>query len=360
MTPQHTAWVILMTTVACASPRDAAQPQGDGILARLRLRGVQVQRKHVEPQATLIGRLHPYERAELAARASGVLEDLRVELGDRVRAGQVLAVLRVPGLAAQAAAAVAATSAAKQEVSLRDDASMRAHAIMQRNPAAIADQELRTVTGSLASARARASAAAADARHLSDLVADTRLIAPFDGSIVARHKDRGAAVRVGDAILDVARLDPLRLRLEVPELIAGLLRVGAPVRVHLPGLEGRTEDATISRFARALDPRTQMLPVEIDLKNPEGTRFAGMRAEVFLVREKKNDALVVPAEVVLMEAGESVVYVDESGLARRRKVRRGADNGVLTEILEGLAEKEVVLIGGRGLLRDGVAVEVAR
>lgn len=360
MTPRPTAWVMLFAMLACSRPHDTAQPQGEGAMARLRVRGVQVQRRHIEPQTTLIGRLLPYERAELAARASGVIEDLRVELGDRVRAGQVLAVLRVPGLVAQSDAAVAATAAAKQEVALRDDTATRALAVKQRNPAAIADQELRTVDGSLASARARAGAAAADARHLSDLVADTKLIAPFDGSIVARHKDRGTAVRAGDAIVDVARLDPLRLRLEVPELFAGLFHVGAPVRVHLPSLGGRTSAATISRFARALDPRTQMFPVEVDLKNPDGALFAGMRAEVFLVRDEKDTALVVPAEVLLIEAGEPVVYVEESGIARRRKVRRGYDNGLLTEIIEGLAEQEIVLLGGRGLLRDGVAVEVAR
>jgi RND family efflux transporter MFP subunit len=359
-TPPH-FWLGLLALLHCSRPQTTehlAQPSST--LAPLRLRGVPVERRRLEPQMTLVGRLAPYERAEMSARAAGIVIELRVELGDRVRAGQVLAVLQVPGLRAQVEAAAAETDAARQEVAVRDDTTARAQAVKQRNPAAIADQELRTAEGSLASARARASAKAADARRLSDLFADTRLVAPFDGAVVARYKDRGASVRAGDVLLEVARLDPLRLRLEVPEALAGLIQVGAPVRVVLPALGGRRVEAAISRFARALDPRTRMLPTEIDLKNADGALVAGVHAEVRLLRGPQEAALVVPAEAVLTEAGEPVVYVADGGVARRRQVRRGYDSGLLTEIDEGLQAGEVVLLGGRGLLRDGVSVEVAR
>ena len=353
-------WLGLVALLHCSRPQPTehlAQPSGT--LAPLRLRGVPVDRRRLEPQTTLVGRLAPYERAELSARAAGIVTELHVELGDRVRAGQVLAVLQVPGLRAQVEAAAAETDAARQEVAVRDDTTVRAQAVKQRNPAAIADQELRTAEGSLASARARASAAAADARRFSDLLADTRLIAPFDGAVVARYKDRGASVQAGNVLLEVARLDPLRLRFEVPEALAGLIQVGAPVRVVLPALGGRRVEAAISRFARALDLRTRMLPAEIDLKNADGVLIAGVQAEVRLMRGPQ-EALVVPAEAVLTEAGEPVVYVADGGVARRRQVRRGYDSGLFTEIAEGLQTGEVVLLGGRGLLRDGVSVEVAR
>jgi HlyD family secretion protein len=85
-----------------------------------------------------------------------------------------------------------------------------------------------------------------------------------------------------------------------------------------------------------------------------------VRAEVHLNHQIRDGVLVIPSEALLHEGNEMVVYVSDSGVARRRVVRPGYDNGMQCEIKEGLTEKDVVLVGGRGLLRDGVPVEVAK
>jgi multidrug efflux pump subunit AcrA (membrane-fusion protein) len=103
-----------------------------------------------------------------------------------------------------------------------------------------------------------------------------------------------------------------------------------------------------------------LLPAEIDLATADGALVAGVRAELRLVEQARDGALVVPSEALLSEGTDTVVYVTGSDIAHRRVVRVGTDNGVVAEVLDGVSESDVVLVGGRGLLREGTRVEVAR
>lgn len=348
--------------IGCSPKHESSEECGAAPVtaAAMRVRGVQAQRARMEAGAAFVGRLEPYERASLAVRLAGTITEMRVDVGDRVRVGQVLAVVSVPGLSAQAEAALAASDAAGHETEMRGDVAGRTANIAERNSAAISEQEVLAARNGVVTAKARAASASAEARRLRDLVNDTRIVAPFDGVVVSRRKDRGTSVSAGDVVLEVARVDKLRIRLELPEAQAGFVRHGAPVVAMLPTLGGSRIDATVSRFAPALDAKTRMLPVEVDVPNADGTLVAGVRTEVRLKDQTREHVLVVPSEALLQEGSDSVIYVAGSDVARRRPVRPGYDNGVQVEILEGIAEGDIVLIGGRGLLRDGVPVEVAR
>jgi RND family efflux transporter MFP subunit len=353
---------VLLVMLATACNRDSS---GAGNIAAItpaavRVRTVAATTTKLEGGPVLIGRLEPYERATLAVRLAGVLTDVRVDVGDRVKSGQVLASLQVPGLAAQVDAAAANSDAARHEAELRGDSAKRTAAIADSNKAAISEQEVLAAKAQLATADARAAAATADARRLKALADDTRLVAPFEGVIVARKRDRGASVSAGDGVLEVARVDRLRLRIEIPEAQAAAIAVGATVSITLPTLGQRTLSAAVSRFAPALDARTRMLPVEIDVANTDGGLLAGVRAEARLGGKAREGVLTVPSEAVLVEDGASVVYVAAGDVAHRRVVHVGYDNGVVAEILDGVKPGELVALGGRGLLRDGTAVEVAK
>jgi len=355
------ATLCTLAIFAACSPRPAVEGvRGVSTeAAAVRVRGVAVQRATEEAGAALVGRLEPYERAMLAARIAGVVTEVRVDLGDRVRQGQLLATVSVPGLGAQVEGASAGDEAARREVDLRRDAAGRVAAVAAQNRAAVSEQELVGARGALAAAQARVMMAA-ETRRLRALLSETRLYAPFDGVVVSRRKDRGASAAAGEVVMEVARVERLRLRVSVPEAQAAFIRVGAPLRVTLPTLGGRRFDATVSRFAPALDGTTRMLPVEADVPNPEGALLAGVRVEVRLAGHTNEAAVSVPSEAVLSEGSASVAYVADGASARRRVLRVAYDNGVFAEVTEGLAASDVVLLGGRGLLRDGVAVEVAR
>jgi RND family efflux transporter MFP subunit len=167
-------------------------------------------------------------------------------------------------------------------------------------------------------------------------------------------------VGAGDVVLEVARVDRLRVRLEVPEAQVELVRAGSAVVVTLPTLGGRRLEAAVSRFAPALDVRTRMLPVEVDLPNDDGALVAGVRAEVRPLGASRQEVLLLPSEALLQEGSEVVVYVARGEVARRTGVQVGYDNGVQAEVRGGVAEGDLVLLGVRGLLRDGERVEVAR
>lgn len=355
-------FVVSALASACSQERGTggANATAPVAAAALRVRGVEAKRARVEAGTTLVGRLEAHERATLAVRLAGVLREVRVDVGDRVRAGQHLAVLAVPGLGAQVEAAIASSAAARHDAELRRDAARRVSAIAERNPVAVPEQEVFAARLAVASSQARAAAAGAEARRLSDLANDTRIVAPFDGVVVSRRKDPGASANAGDVVFEVARVDRLRLRVEVPEAQAGSVRPGAPVTAVFPTLGGRGVHVTVSRVAPALDARTRMLPIEIDVSNADGALVVGVRADVRLTDQARDEVLVVPSEALLHEGNETVVYTSASDVARRRVVRPGYDNGVQAEIQEGIAQGDVVLLGGRGLLRDGVRVEVAR
>lgn len=348
--------------LACSQRRGAIESKeaGEVAPAALRVRGVVAARARIEAAAALVGRLEPYERATLAVRLAGTITEIRVDVGDRVRGGQVLALLIVPGLSAQTEAAVAASEAARHEAEMRGDVAIRAETIAEKNRAAISEQEVLAAKNAVATSQARGASASAEARRLRDLLNDTRIVAPFDGVVVARRKDRGTSVSAGDVVLEVARVDKLRIRLDIPEAEAGFVRQGTPVIVTLPTLGDRRIDATITRFAPALDAKSRMLPVEIDVPNEDGALVAGVRTEVRLKDRARDGVLAVPSEALLHEGADTVLYVTGSDVARRRIVKAGYDNGVQVEIREGIVEGDTVLIGGRGLLRDGVRVEVAK
>jgi RND family efflux transporter MFP subunit len=191
-------------------------------------------------------------------------------------------------------------------------------------------------------------------------VNDTRIVAPFGGVVVARRKDRGTSVNPDDVVLEIARIDKLRIRLEVPETQVDLVHQGTPVVAILPTLGGRRIDATISRFAPALDAKTRMLPVEVDVPNENGTLLGGVRVEIRFNEQAREDVLVVPSEALLQEGSDVVIYVANADIAKRQVVQTGYDNGVYVEILKGISEGDLVLLGGRGLLRDGIRVEVTK
>ncbi len=354
-------FTICLLVLGCSQDSQTTTHNTESVVAAaLRVRGVKAKKTTLATGAALIGRLEPYERASLAVRLAGIISQMRVDVGDRVRAGQILATVAVPGLSARAQAAVASTDAAKYEAQMRGDVAERTAKIAGSNSAAISPQEVLAASNAVASAQAQATSASAEAKRLRELVNDTRIVAPFDGVIEIRHKDRGTSVNASDVVLVVARMNLLRIRLQIPEAQVSFVRLGDPVTAILPTLGGRRINAKISRFAPALDPNTNMLSVEIDVPNADGALMAGVRVEVHLNDQNKEGVLVVPSEALLQEGSETVVYVADGDVAKRRQVRAGYDNGVQVVIQEGITEEDVVLLGGRGLLREGVRVEVAR
>src|SRR4051812_4491814 len=222
-------------------------------------------------------------------------------------------------------------------------------------------------SGSIASADmdhlesgARQSAAAADLARKK--LADTRLEAPISGVIARRAIEVGATAAPGQPVFTIVDLDPVRVRIGVPEGDVGHVTIGAPATVRIPALAASFA-GRVSLIGVAADPTTRSYTVEITVPNATHQLRAGMVAEAAITTGQQVSALLVPATAVLHDGGVSgatLVYtLDESGLrVHTRRVTTGAARGDSLEILTGLHAGDRIVVAGQQRLRDGALVQL--
>jgi len=206
---------------------------------------------------------------------------------------------------------------------------------------------------------ARQSAAAADLAK--KRLSDTRLDAPISGIIARRTIEVGATVAAGQAVYTIVALDPVRVRVGVPEADIGHVTEGAAATVRIPALDtGFT--GRVSLIGVAADPTTRSYTVEISVPNPARKLRAGMVAEATIQTREKTAAILVPAPAVLHDAGvngTTIVYALDQDAKRvhARRVTTGAAHGDSLEITSGIAAGDQIVVAGQQRLRDGARVQ---
>ncbi|MGB8323459.1 MAG: efflux RND transporter periplasmic adaptor subunit [Candidatus Acidiferrum sp.] len=340
---------------------------------------------------TLAGAFKPFQDVDIHAKVAGYIKKMYVDVGTRVQEGQTMAMLEVPELAAQLAGADAAVRRSKEEIRRAEgdvqrakSAHAAAHAMNARLQAAsdqqaglVAQQEVDDARAKdleaeaqVSSAQAALSAAeqaldvavAEQARYraLSDY---TRISAPFSGVVTVRYADVGSLIAAGtsndttaEPVVRLAQISVLRLVLPVPESIAGQIRLGDAVKVHVQALN-QDSVGKVSRFADALDQQTRTMHTEIDFPNPDGRLLPGMYVEARIgVAEKKN-MLTVPLEAVEMNGSEgTALVVNSQNVIEERKVQLGLQGSTRVEVVSGLSEGERVVVGSRNEYRAGMKV----
>jgi RND family efflux transporter MFP subunit len=207
---------------------------------------------------------------------------------------------------------------------------------------------------------ARQSAAAADLAK--KRLADTRLTAPITGIIARRAIEAGATVAPGQPVYTIVVLDPVRVRVGVPESDIGQITEGAAATVRIPALD-TSFAGRVSLIGVAADPATRSYAVEISVANPARRLRAGMVAEATITTKAMTSAMMVPAAAVLHDGkvnGTTLVYVLDRDAARAhlRRVTTGAARGDSLEITSGLAVNDRVVVAGQQRLREGSVVKV--
>jgi HlyD family secretion protein len=191
----------------------------------------------------------------------------------------------------------------------------------------------------------------------------TRITAPFDGVVTARHFHPGAFIRSaadGEPIplLTVKRVDRMRVVVQVPDLDIALLDDGDPATVEIDALKGRSFTGTISRRARAETPTTRTMRVEIDLENPAGVLCEGMYGRATIVLRPPSKGLSVPSSCVLGHTanGQAKVYVVRETRVVPTAITIGEEDGSTTEVLAGLSADDAVILNPRSIPDEGVPV----
>lgn len=351
-----------------------------------------VTRGNLSSTLTVAGEFQPYQEVELHAKVSGYIRRINVDIGDRVKNGQVIATLEVPELNAQVAASQAQIrhsqseiARAQNEVSLAEANYAALHAMYtrlseasKRRPGLIAEQELddsrakdqdaeakiNVAKSALEATREQLGISKADNQRVQSLEDYSIVVAPFTGVVTMRYADVGSLIQAGTAsntqsmpVVKLAQSDLLRLRMPVPEEDVPFIKVGGDVQIKLQAT-GKIISGKIVRFTRELTISTRTMLAEVDVPNPDLTLSAGMTAETTIVLQARKDVLTVPAGAVLKD-GDSQAYiliVDSDNKVKKVPVKLGIQGPERVEITQGLSEHQSVIVSGQENYQPGQVV----
>ena len=331
---------------------------------------------------TLPGSLQAMRQALVNARATGYVTRCRVDIGDQVHAGDILAELDTPELDQQLQQARAARkqkdAAFEQAMANRDYArltaarqdSLVAQGLSTTQDDEQANAQLRIGEANVHAAQADVDAADANVRELGQLVSFGRVIAPFDARITQRNVEVGSLVNTGAGIsgasgatpmFRIEASNPIRVFIQVPQAFALSVSDGASASVSIRQLPGRVFEGHVARTAGTLDPASRTLNTEVDVSNPAAELMAGMFAQVTIDVAVSHRVVRVPSSAVIMDArGVHVATVDATGYVHLAAVQSGRDDGRELELVDGLVGGENVIVSPSGDLVEGGRVEVLR
>jgi RND family efflux transporter MFP subunit len=337
--------------------------------------------------------LEAFEEADLFAKISGYLSDVRVDIGDHVKAGQVLAVIDVPEMEQELAEAKAQLeskqssleSARRQldrynaNISLqnallrrREELGAAGHFISDRTldevraNAEIAKADLAVGEANAALAAHEVDVAAASVEKIKTLLAYRQIVAPFDGVVARRLVNRGDLVQAATAtrttpsagsLFTVQRIDTIRVFCDVPENDVPHVHIDDPAVVKPTGFDGEPFIGKVTRFSLRLDPETRNMRTEIDLSNPEERLYPGTYAQVSLEMNRHPDALTVPTAAVGSDGGGNFVYTITDNRITRLAVKTGLTDNGRVEVTAGLSEETPVVATIKGVPPPRTAVQ---
>ena len=318
-----------------------------------------VTREDLFKKVSIPAEFRPYEEVELHAKVSGYVQNLNVDFGDKVKAGELLATLEVPELQDELNNAMAVEQKAEADFTNAHLIYTRLLAVNQAHPNLVAQQDLDTAAANDQSAAAAIATAKDDVEKYQTLEAYTKITAPFEGIITHRYADPGALIQTGTQSLPLVRVsDNYRLRLDFPVTVDYVkdIQLGDTVDVSVGSL-GETFTGKISRFTHDVDEDTRTMITEIEVPNPNLEIVPGMYATVSLKVEDHPNALAVPIEAIVNGATPAVYVVNSDNQIEERPVKLGLETPDKYEVLSGLREGEDVVVGDHSGLQAGEKVQ---
>ena len=319
----------------------------------------------------LTASLQPLEETVLYSRASGYVAQWHVDIGERVKAGQLLAEIETPELDQQldqARAELLRRQAALGQARTQEEYAKTSLTRYERlRPAGVATQQeidQKTAEAHVAEANTAAAAAnievgRADLRRLTQLKSFGKVTAPFAGIVTQRSVERGALVTTSTALYRVQNNDVLRAFLQVPQDLAAAVKPGSEAQISVREYPGKTFSGTLTRTAGALEPSTRTMTTEIRIDNQDHALMSGMYAQASLSIEQAHKVFELPATVLWNDAqGLRVAIVDAQDKLHFRSIVLERDAGSTLQIASGLRGDERVIKLASAALREGDQVRV--
>jgi RND family efflux transporter MFP subunit len=296
----------------------------------------------------LPGNVQAFEQTTVFPRANGYVKSWKVDIGDNVQAGQLLAEIATPEVDQQLAQARAQEEIAKLTADRWRDLVQKSVVSKQEY-----DQNEKAYE-----------AAKANLQQLEKIQGFQQVVAPFAGKITSRNIDVGTLVTAGTGnagtpLFSLVQSDPLRIYVFVPQTNAASMREGLKAKILVQELPGQDFEGIVTRTAGALDPTSRTMQVEVQVPNHDGKLYAGMYAQVKFVLPDDNAPIVVPADAFVFRAqGPQVVTVTNENRIHWQKIHVGRDFGTQLEVLDGLAENTRVVLNPSDDLVENIQVQV--
>ena len=354
---------------------------------------VRASREDLAKTLTLTAEFVPYQEVDVMAKIAGYVQKINVDVGDFVKQGQVLATIESPEMRDDLARAGASIQRNRSDLQRAADEVKRAESnyamthltysrlanVMKSQPGLVAQQEVDDAQGkdqiaasqvasaksSYATAEEQIKISEADQTKSRTMLDYTKVMAPFDGVVTKRYADNGSMIQAGTSsrsqampLVRISENHLLRLVLPVPESEAGLVKPGRNVDIKVPSLKS-TLSARVSRISDKVDTTTRTMHVEVDVPNSNGKLIPGMYAEVTLKLAESRAALAVPTQSVKTAADgkREVVVIGPDGAVENRIIKTGLESATAMEVLEGLTEGELVVVGSHSQLVSGAKVK---
>ncbi len=412
------AFLLAATGTACKKAVGGETAKGSAA-APAPVAVAKVTRADIAREVVFDAEFRPFQDIDLHARVAGFVQTMNVDVGDRVKAGQLLATLEVPELKEDLERAAAGVKRAQQDVVKAQEDAQRADedirraeaeikraqaahaevkltlgriaAVSKEQPGLVAQQEIdtaqareRTADAQVAAAQAahsgsRAAASAAraaiasvkeqvhvaeaDLHKLEAKAGFTKIIAPFDGFISKRYADAGDMLRGGLSpsapavpLVRLVHQDKLRLVFPVSASLVAKVKPGDEVEVRVASL-GKTFPAKVARITREVEANTRTMETQVDVVNADGSLYPGMYAAVAMKLDRKQNVLAVPITALARGKQVTVFLIKPDNTLEERELKLGLEAPDKAEVLAGLAEGDSVLVGSRSQVKPGQKVE---
>jgi RND family efflux transporter MFP subunit len=310
-----------------------------------------------------------FEAANIFARTSGYIERRYVDIGDRVKAGSLLAEITAPELDHQISQAQATLTQYQATLHQTEASHELARVTNARDSGLVkqgwltlqqGDNDRLTLASQEAAvdvAQSNITAQEAQIRVLGQEKAYQRVIAPFDGVVTQRYIDNGSLVQSGSTMMfTMMHSDVIRIQLYVPQDEAFGVEPGVKAMVHVPEIPDRSFPGTVTRIARALQPGSRTLLTEIDVPNPDGALSPGIYCVVDLEIPRKTPSFVVPADAIVFDQDGLHVALVRNGTVHLQKISIARDLGKQVVVQQGVVAGDMVVLNPMVDLANGAKV----
>jgi len=315
-------------------------------------------------EVILPGNVQPFSSSPIYSRTNGYLRKWYVDIGARVKQGQLLAVIDAPEVDQQVEQSISNLDTAKANLALAEITKNRYQALLTKK--AVSQQDVDNAVGTYNANKSIVEADQANVKQLQALQSFEKIYAPFDGIVTARNTDIGDLVNSGSAggvktdLFHIAQPGTLRVYVNVPEEYSQGIKEGMTADITLAEFPGRKFQGKLVRTADAINMTTRTLLIEVDVANPAGTLLTGSYAEVHLAIPTQASTFVIPVNTLIFRTEGLRVGIVRDGKVVLATVTPGHDFGNTIEIVAGLKADDQVIVNPPDSIVSGQEVQIVQ